>query len=64
MAVLATMIVGLFFGISAAYVALMIPFAVDSFLGAYLLRKTFRGHNGQYVQPKELVFKNSNFETI
>jgi hypothetical protein len=55
---------GLFFGISFASVALIIPFAADSFLGLALLRKTFRGHSGAYVQPKELVFKNSAFETI
>lgn len=52
------------FPVSIAYLLLVVPFAVDAIAGYIMLVKAFRGHNGNYVQPKELVFENSNFETI
>jgi hypothetical protein len=57
------LIAGLFFGVSTTYVALMAPFVVDSFLGFGLLKKTFRGHSGGFVHPKEMVMTNAPVET-
>jgi hypothetical protein len=53
----------MFFNPSVAYLLLLLPFIADSVIGVYLLKKTLNTHRG-YVRPKELVFTNSNFETI
>ncbi len=57
------MIIGAFLAPSFAYILLVLPFAADSAAGFYLLKATLNAHRG-YVRPKDLVFYNSNFETI